>query len=94
MRDVETIIRGVLDNSIAVKDLTVAELDATVDELVVIAESLLDTENHEVGVAMLEVLDEAIELRGAEIDPGFEEAIQEAEARGSTYFEFEDHIVH
>ena len=43
---------------------------------------------------MLEVLDEAIELRGAEIDPGFEEAIQEAEARGSTYFEFEDHIVH
>ena len=94
MRDVETIIRGVLDNSIAIKDLTVAELDATVDELVVIAENLLDTENHEVGVAMLEVLDEAIELRGAELEPDFEEAIIAAEQRGSTYWEFEDHIVH
>jgi len=94
MRDVKTIITGVLNNSIEIKDLTVDELDATVDELVDIAESLLDTENHEVGVAMLNVLEEAIELRGAEIDPGFEEAILAAEARGSTYWEFDDHTIH
>lgn len=94
MRDVETIIRGVLDNSIAVKDLTVGELDATIDELVAIADSLLDTENHEVGVAMLEVLDQAIELRGAEIEPGFEEAIIAAEQRGSTYWEIENPSIH
>jgi hypothetical protein len=94
MRDVETIIRGVLDNSITVKDLTVSELDATIDELVAIADSLLDTENHEVGIAMLEVLDQAIEIRGAELDPGFEEAIIAAEQRGSTYWEIENPSIH
>ncbi|CAB4129195.1 hypothetical protein UFOVP112_293 [uncultured Caudovirales phage] len=94
MRDVDTIIRGVLDNSITVKDLTASELDATIDELVAIAEGLLDTENHEVGVAMLEVLDQAIELRGAELEPGFEEAILAAEQRGSTYWEFENPSIH
>ena len=94
MRDVETIIRGVLDNSISVKDLTVAELDAVVDELVDIGESLLDTENHEVGVAILECLDEAIDLRSTDPGIGFEEAIIAAEARGSTYWEFDDHTVH
>lgn len=94
MRDVETIIKGVLNNTIAVKDLTAAELDATIDELVAIAEGLLDTENHEVGVAMLEVLDQAIDLRSVEIQEGFEEAILAAEQRGSTYWEFENPSVH
>ncbi len=94
MRDIETIIRGVLDNTIAVKDLTAYELNATIDELVAIADGLLDTENHEVGVAMLEVLDQAIEIRGAELDPSFEEAILVAEQRGSTYWEIENPSIH
>ena len=94
MRDVETIVRGVLDNTIEVKDLTVAELDAVVDELVDIGESLLNTENHEVGVAMLQVLDQAIDLRSQDSDEGFEEAIVVAEQRGSTYWEIENPSVH
>lgn len=94
MRDIETIIKGVLNNTIAVKDLTVAELDATIDELVNIAESLLDTENHDAGVAMLQVLDQAIELRGAELEPEFEQAIIAAEQRGSTYWEIENPSIH
>ena len=94
MRDVETIIRGVLDNTIKVNELTVAELDAVVDELVDIAEGLLDTENHEVGVAMLEVLDQAIDLRGQDLQDGFEDAILAAEQRGSTYWEFENPSIH
>jgi hypothetical protein len=94
MRDVETIIRGVLDNTIQVKDLTVQELDATIDSLVEIAESLLDTENHEVGVAMLQVLDQAIDLRGQDLQSGFENAIIAAEQRGSTYWEIENPSIH
>ena len=94
MRDVETIIRGVLDNTIAVKDLTVEELDAVIDELVEIGETLLDTENHEVGVAMLEVLDQAIDLRSQDLTADFENAILEAEQRGSTYWEIENPSIH
>jgi hypothetical protein len=94
MRDVETIIRGVLDNSIAVKDLTVEELDTVIDELVEIGETLLDTENHEVGVAILEVLDQAIDLRSQDLTADFENTILEAEQRGSTYWEIENPSIH
>lgn len=94
MRDVKNIVEGVLNNSIEIKDLTVDELDATVDGLVDIAENLLDTENHEVGVAMLGVLREAIELRVDEMNSGFKEAILDAESRGSTYWEFENTNIH
>ncbi len=94
MRDVETIVRGVLDNTIEVKDLSIEELDAVVDELVDIGESLLDTENHEVGVAMLEVLDQAIDLRSRDLQHGFEDAIIEAEQRGLTYWEIENPSIH
>lgn len=94
MRDVETIVRGVLDNTIEVKDLSTEELDAVVDELVDIGESLLNTENHEVGVAMLEVLDMAIDLRSADLQTGFEDAIIAAEQRGSTYWEIENPSIH
>ena len=94
MRDIESIIRGVLDNTITVTDLTVEELDAVIDELVDIGESLLDTENHEVGVAMLEVLDQAIDLRSQDLTADFERAIIAAEQRGSTYWEIENPSIH
>lgn len=94
MRDAETLIRGFLDDSIGLKDLTSDELDCVIDELVAIGEDMLDTENHEVGLAILESLDEAIDLRSTDPGIGFEEAIIAAEARGSTYWEFDDHTVH
>ena len=94
MRDVETIVQGVLNNTIEVKDLTVDELDAVVDELVDIGESLLDTENHEAGVAMLQVLDAVIDLRSTDMDEGFEAAIMAAEQRGATYWEIKNPSIH
>ena len=94
MRDIESIIKGILDNTISVKDLTVEELDAVVDEMVDIGESLLDTENHEVGVAILEVMDQAIDLRSQDLQTGFEDAIIAAEQRGSTYWEIENPSIH
>lgn len=94
MRDADTLIRGILDNSISVKELSVQELDAVVDDLVEIAEGLLDTEHHDVGVAMLEVLDQAIDLRGQDLQAGFEDAIIAAEQRGSTYWEIENPSIH
>lgn len=94
MRDTESLIKDYLADRIKLTDLTVEELDAILDDLVVIAESYLDTEYHDAGVAMLEVLDQAIDLRSQDLDAGFEQAILEAEARGSTYWEFEEYSVH
>jgi hypothetical protein len=54
---------------------------------------MLGTENHDAGVAMLKALDMAIDLRQP-TDELFEQAIVAAEARGSTYWEFENYSVH
>lgn len=94
MRDTESLIKDYLADRIKLTDLTVDELDAIIDDLVMIAESYLDTEYHDAGVAMLEVLDQAIDLRSQGQDAGFDQAILEAEARGSTYWEFEEYSVH
>ena len=94
MRNTKTIIKGVLDNTIEIKDLSMEELDAVVDKLIDIGESLLDTENHKAGVAILQVLDAAIDLRSHDMDQGFETAIVAAEQRGATYWEIENPSIH
>lgn len=94
MRNAEVLIKGFLDNSISLKDLTPDELDCVVDELVAIGEDMLDTDNHEIGVAILECLDLAIDSRSTDPSVGFEQAIVDAEARGSVYWEFNEYSIH
>ena len=94
MRDSSILIKGFLEDSIKLNDLTPDELDSVIDELVAIGEGLLDTENHEVGVAILECLDVVVDLRSTSPDVGFEKAIIDAEKRGSVYWEFEEYSVH
>lgn len=94
MRDTESLIKDYLADKIKLTELTADELDAIIDDLVMIAESYLDTEYHDAGVAMLEVLDQAIDLRSQDLDLGFEEAIIAAEQRGSTYWEIENPSIH
>lgn len=94
MRDKDALIKDYLSDKITLSDLTVDELDAIIDDLVTLAESYLDTEYHDAGVAMLEVLDQAIDFRSQDLDAGFEEAITAAEQRGSTYWEFENPSIH
>ena len=94
MRDVKTLISGFLDDTIKLPDLTPEELDCVLDELVAIGNNMLETENHEIGVAILESLDQAIDLRSTDPSVGFEQAIVDAEKRGSVYWEFEEYSVH
>jgi len=92
MRDPELLVQDILDNKVAIKELTADELDIVLEQLVEIGEGLLDTEHHEAGEAILRALDIAIDIRS--INEEFEQAIVDAEARGSVYYEFEEYIVH
>jgi len=92
MTDPEILVQDILDNKVAIKELTADELDIVLEQLVEISENLLDTEHHEVGLAMLAALDVAIDMHTT--NEAFEQAIVAAEARGSIYFEFEENIVH
>ena len=95
MTDSEKLIKDFLEDRVKLEDMTTEQLDTVLDELIEIGESLLNTDKHEAGVAILTVLDAAIDLKSLDAtDVGFEQAVQAAEARGSTYWEFEEYLVH
>lgn len=94
MRDVELLVEDFLEDKITLKELTPDELDCVIDELVDIGESMLDTADHDIGVAILDSLEQAIELRIIDPSVGFEEAIVAAEKRGSVYWELDNYSIH
>ncbi|CAB5214740.1 hypothetical protein UFOVP190_249 [uncultured Caudovirales phage] len=66
-----------------------------VDRLTDLGASMLGTEHEEIGLALLKVLKDAVDNRIKAFEmKAFELAVAEAESRGSTYWEFEEHIVH
>jgi hypothetical protein len=92
MRDAENLLEDFLEDRITLKELSADELDAVVEELTDIGEGLLGTDKHEVGIAILNALDVAIDMHSNTEE--FEQAILAAEARGSVYWEFENHNIH
>ena len=92
MRDPEALIQDILEDRVAIKELTPDELDMVLESLVEVGEGLLDTEHHEVGVAILKALDVAIDMHSTNDE--FEQAIVSAEQRGSTYWEIENPSIH
>jgi hypothetical protein len=56
---------------------------------------MLGTDNEEIGLSLLTVLKDAVDNRIKAFETkAFELAVAEAESHGSTYWEFEEHIVH
>ncbi len=94
MTDSDKLIKDFLEDRVTLEEMTTEQLDSVIDGLIEIGESFLNTDRHEVGVAILKALDAAIDLKSMEVEDGFEQAIQAAEARGSTYWEFEHYTVH
>jgi hypothetical protein len=92
MIDAELLVEDILENRVAVKELSTEELDAVVESLTDIGQSMLDTDQHDIGIAILRALDSAIDMHY--VDEGFEQAIVAAEARGSVYWEYENPSVH
>jgi hypothetical protein len=65
------------------------------DRLQDLAEELLEGPHHDVALAMLEVLSTVIDDRIESEDMScFEQAILDAESRGSVYWEFDEYSIH
>jgi hypothetical protein len=95
MTDSEKLIKDFLEDRVTLEEMTTEQLDSVLDGLIEIGESFLGTDRHEAGVRILQALDAAIDLKSMlDVEDGFEQAIEEAEARGSTYWEFEHYTVH
>ena len=89
--DAQKLCQGILDNSIPVDSLTDVEQDLVIEYLTECAEGFVGTEHDDMANELLELLNF---LRDVRADQPFESAIQEAEKRGSTYWEIENPSVH
>ena len=66
-----------------------------VDRLTELGVSMLGTDNEEIGLSLLKVLKRQVDNRIKAFETkAFELAVADSESRGSTYWEFEEHIVH
>ena len=92
---IDKLVAGILENTVDVSLLNNDELEMVFERIQECAESLIGTEHHEAAVAVLDALAAAIDGRIAATDMSvFEQAIVDAEARGSVYWEFEEYLVH
>jgi hypothetical protein len=91
MMSAQELCRGVLDGTINAGDLSGVETDLVIEYLTECAEGFVGTEHDDMASELLDLLDF---LRGVKADQPFESAIQEAEIRGSTYWEIENPSVH
>lgn len=93
--DVDQLVDDVMTDKVELKSLSMEELDIVIDRLTELGESMLGTDQEEAGIALLNVLANVVDDRIEALEmKAFELAIAEAEARGSTYWELEEHIVH
>ncbi len=84
--DIDKLVADVIANNDSVD---------VVDRLTELGVSMLGTDNEEIGLSLLKVLKDAVDNRIKAFETkAFELAVDEAELRGSTYWEFEESIIH
>lgn len=98
MDQVDRLCQDILEDRVAVESLSNEELDIVLDRFYDIAEALQDDPDErkaQAAEAILAVLQDVVDERVGALDMScFEQAILDAESRGSVYFEFEEYLVH
>jgi hypothetical protein len=95
MDNLDRLVQDVLLSKVQASDLTDEELDLVFDRINDMAQSWLNTDRHDLAVAMLEALGCEIDDRVSATDMScFEQSIVDAEARGSVYYEFDEYTIH
>lgn len=95
---IDRLCQDILEDKIAVETLSNEQLDLVLDRFYDIAEALENDPDERKAVAataILEVLQDVVDERVNITDMScFEDAINQAEQRGSVYWEFETYTVH
>jgi flagellar biosynthesis component FlhA len=98
MDRVDRLCQDILEDRVAVDSLSNEELDIVLDRFYDIAEALQDDPDErkaQAAEAILAVLQDVVDERVSATDMTcFEQAVIDAESRGSVYFEFEEYSVH
>lgn len=97
-KSIDRLCQDILEDRVPVESLTDEELDLVLDRFYDLAEELQDDPDERKALAaeaILAVLQDLVDERVSATDMTcFEQAIVDAEARGSIYFEFEEYLVH
>jgi hypothetical protein len=93
--DINQLVDDVIERRVDIKTLSTHQLDMLFEQLQELAEESPTDPYQETALELLGVIMDTIDDRiAADSSEGFEEAIAAAEARGSTYWEFETYSVH
>lgn len=89
--DIEQLVIDIVEGRTSIDDLDGDDLDAVILAMYEVGLNMIDTDQDDIANQILDIVEPLVESIMAKIDQsGFEEAIQAAEARGSTYWEVED----
>lgn len=95
MDRIQVMVEKIFNDELDPSALGLNDLELVLDYLYEAVENLLGTDKHEVAVEMLEVLQTVVDDKLAETDMSeFADAVEQAEARGSSYFEFDNYTLH
>jgi hypothetical protein len=91
--NVDKLVEDVLSEAVPVETLNADQLEAVLGRLQEIAQNLLDTEHHDAADEILQVLAEVEFCQDTDMTC-FADAIAEATARGSQYWQFDEYTIH
>lgn len=95
MDSIDQLVQDIFEDKVDVSTLSLELLDQVLDRVSDIAENLLDGPHHDAACAIIEVLSTVVDEKlDAEDMSCFEDAIAEAEKRGSVYWEFDTYTIH
>lgn len=96
IHDIEKMLEDIVSDRIAVKDLTLDQLEAVMDYIQDVFTDMLGGENDEFAQGMLQIVDlihNSIENRSAAEADNWDQDILDSVERGNTYFEMENYVV-
>lgn len=95
MDRIDKMVQDIFADRLDPATLSTNDLELVTDAIYEMAENLLDGPHREAAEAILEVLADVVDDRMADTDMSeFADAVEQAEARGSTYFEFDSYTLH
>ena len=92
--DIEKLVDSILTDRITIKDLDIQQMEAVIDFMREHISTLPDEDMSDALLELVDVIEDAVEIRFANQSSGdWEQTIEASMARGNSYFELENYVI-
>jgi hypothetical protein len=92
--DIEKLVDSILTDRITIKDLDIQQMEAVIDFMREHISTLPDEDMSDALLELVDVIEDAAEVRFANQASGnWEQTIEASMARGNSYFELENYVI-